>query len=65
MYLADIATVTANLAGLPAGSVPYKSEHNKGKFGIGIQVITDYGMDLHCLNVMKHFYKKKSNKINE
>jgi len=65
MYLADIATVTANLAGLPAGSVPYKSEHNKGKFGIGIQVITDYGRDLHCLNVMKHFYKKKSNKINE
>ncbi|MEM4296697.1 MAG: Asp-tRNA(Asn)/Glu-tRNA(Gln) amidotransferase subunit GatA [Candidatus Anstonellales archaeon] len=58
MYLADIATVTANLTGLPAGSVPYKSEHNREKFGIGIQVMANYGRDMHCLHVMKHFEKK-------
>jgi aspartyl-tRNA(Asn)/glutamyl-tRNA(Gln) amidotransferase subunit A len=63
MYLADISTVTANLAGLPAGSVPYKSEHNKNKFGIGIQVIASYGKDMHCLSVMEHFQNKKTNKI--
>ena len=63
MYLADIATVIANLAGLPAGSVPYKSEHNNGKFGIGLQVITAYGRDMQCLHVMEHFQHKKSNKI--
>ena len=36
MYLADILTVPANLAGIPAGSVPFGTA---GKFRPGMQVL--------------------------
>lgn len=43
LYLADIFTVTANLAGIPAISVPYKSENNGTSSGLplGIQFMSN------------------------
>lgn len=43
LYLADIFTVTANLAGIPAISVPYKSENNGTASGLplGIQFMSN------------------------
>jgi aspartyl-tRNA(Asn)/glutamyl-tRNA(Gln) amidotransferase subunit A len=51
MYFADIATVNANLAGIPAGSVPY----GRNKFKIGIQVMSEASRDMQCLSVLEYF----------
>ncbi|RME79928.1 MAG: Asp-tRNA(Asn)/Glu-tRNA(Gln) amidotransferase subunit GatA [Methanobacteriota archaeon] len=52
-YAADISTVLANLAALPAGSIP-----NKNLPMSGIQVISSYGRDMQCLSVMEMLEKK-------
>jgi aspartyl-tRNA(Asn)/glutamyl-tRNA(Gln) amidotransferase subunit A len=49
MYLSDILTVSANLAGIPAGVVPV------GKVGVlpvGMQVMGKYWDEHRILNVM-------------
>ncbi|MCX6736508.1 MAG: Asp-tRNA(Asn)/Glu-tRNA(Gln) amidotransferase subunit GatA, partial [Candidatus Parcubacteria bacterium] len=48
MYLSDIFTVSANLAGLPAISLPIRKE---GKLPIGLQVIGPYASDHSLLNM--------------
>lgn len=41
LYLADIFTVTANLVGMPAISIPYKDEENNLPLGIQLMANTD------------------------
>lgn len=54
-YLADVFTVPASLAGLPAISVPIRSEASEqgfpGKSSFGIQIITQYGDDDQALTI--------------
>lgn len=54
MYLADILTVPANLAGIPAGSVPFG---RIGKFKPGIQVLGNRFEDWKVLAVMEEIEK--------
>ena len=51
MYYSDCLTVGANLAGLPAISIPYKEK--TGKFYPGIQIIADKKNDLKLLDFIK------------
>ncbi len=50
MYMADVFTVLANLAGLPAISIPVNSDPNLG-FPSGIQLIGPYGSDAKILEL--------------
>lgn len=50
LYLADILTVPANLAGIPAGSVPFGKI---GKFKPGIQILGNRFEDAKVLSVMQ------------
>ncbi len=50
MYLADILTVPANLAGIPAGSVPFGKA---GKFRPGMQVLGSRFSDAKVLSLME------------
>ncbi len=50
MYLADILTVPANLAGIPAGSVPFGKV---GKFRPGMQVLGGRYSDAKVLSLME------------
>jgi aspartyl-tRNA(Asn)/glutamyl-tRNA(Gln) amidotransferase subunit A len=49
MYAADVLTVSANLAGLPAGSVPLRVEG----LPIGLQVLGHAGDDVGVLGAMR------------
>lgn len=49
MYAADVLTVSANLAGVPAGSVPIPTQG----LPIGLQVMAPRGHDLRALQVMR------------
>lgn len=48
MYAADVLTVSANLAGVPAGSVPVRT----GGLPVGLQVIARAGEDERALRAM-------------
>lgn len=50
LYLADILTVPANLAGIPAGSVPFGKA---GKFRPGMQVLGSRFSDAKVLSLME------------
>jgi aspartyl-tRNA(Asn)/glutamyl-tRNA(Gln) amidotransferase subunit A len=49
MYAADVLTVSANLAGIPAGSVPLKAPG----LPVGLQVQGPWGQDLQVLRAMR------------
>jgi len=56
MYLADIFTVTANIAGIPALSVPSGTTLVSGKkLPLGIQFMADYGREDVLFSVGKMF----------
>ena len=48
MYLQDIMTVSASLAGLPAISVPIEPE---GEMPVGLQIIGKHGRDSQVLQL--------------
>ena len=52
MYLADIYTVLANLAGVPAISVPLRRHSNGMPFGV--QIITKQFDEASLLNIADH-----------
>jgi len=52
MYLSDIFTVSVNLAGLPAISIPAGFA---GKLPIGLQIIGDYFSESRLLNLAHQF----------
>ncbi len=54
MYLADIFTVTANIAGIPAISVP--SGKTKSGLPLGLQLMAPIGNDEVLLNVCKSIF---------
>jgi len=49
MYLSDIFTIPANLAGIPAISIP--QGRDKNNLPIGLQVMTDYFQEQKMLNI--------------
>ncbi|GBD33835.1 Glutamyl-tRNA(Gln) amidotransferase subunit A [bacterium HR34] len=51
MYLSDIMTVSANLAGIPAISIPYKEKEND--FPVGVQIMANTLEDYKLLNFVK------------
>jgi aspartyl-tRNA(Asn)/glutamyl-tRNA(Gln) amidotransferase subunit A len=53
MYLTDIYTIGANLAGLPAMSVP--CGFGRGGLPVGLQIIGDYFAEARMLNVAHRF----------
>jgi aspartyl-tRNA(Asn)/glutamyl-tRNA(Gln) amidotransferase subunit A len=56
MYLEDIFTVSMNLTGVPAISVPSGEKEINGKFlPIGIQFIADYGREDKLFAISKNF----------
>ena len=57
MYLEDLFTISANLAGLPAMSIPNGNIDNKP---IGLQIIGDFLDESTILN-FAHMYKKVTN----
>jgi aspartyl-tRNA(Asn)/glutamyl-tRNA(Gln) amidotransferase subunit A len=62
MYLSDVFTIPANLAGLPAISVPVRkySPKNSAVFGelpIGFQLIGHYFREADILNIGKYYEK--------
>jgi aspartyl-tRNA(Asn)/glutamyl-tRNA(Gln) amidotransferase subunit A len=57
MYMADMFTVSANLAGVPALSVP--SGHNSEGMPFGIQFIASHGNENHLFSIGKDFEKRK------
>lgn len=60
-YLADVFTVPASLAGLPAISIPVCSGNGKGKLpgksSFGVQIITQYGDDEQALTIAEDLYQ--------
>ncbi len=52
MYLADIYTLSANLAGLPGMSIPAGFSHN---MPVGLQMIGDYWSESKLLNIAHQF----------
>jgi aspartyl-tRNA(Asn)/glutamyl-tRNA(Gln) amidotransferase subunit A len=50
MYAADVLTVAANLARVPAGSVPLRVEG----LPVGLQVIGREGDDAGVLGILRH-----------
>ena len=60
MYLADIFTVSANLAGIPAISVPSGTAERAGKhLPLGIQLMAPYGADKELFRIAKEFEANK------
>jgi aspartyl-tRNA(Asn)/glutamyl-tRNA(Gln) amidotransferase subunit A len=58
MYLSDVLTVPANLAGLPAISVPCGLAKREGKdLPVGLQIIGDQKQDGLVLSVAKQYQK--------
>jgi aspartyl-tRNA(Asn)/glutamyl-tRNA(Gln) amidotransferase subunit A len=55
MYLNDIYTIGANLAGLPAMSVP--CGFGRGGLPVGLQIIGDYFTEARMLNVAHRFQR--------
>jgi aspartyl-tRNA(Asn)/glutamyl-tRNA(Gln) amidotransferase subunit A len=55
MYAADVLTVSANLAGIPAGSVPIPTPG----LPVGLQVMAPWGQDLRALQVMRQWERIK------
>jgi aspartyl-tRNA(Asn)/glutamyl-tRNA(Gln) amidotransferase subunit A len=55
MYLTDIYTIGANLAGLPAMSVP--CGFGRGRLPVGLQIIGDYFAEARMLNVAHLFQR--------
>jgi aspartyl-tRNA(Asn)/glutamyl-tRNA(Gln) amidotransferase subunit A len=55
MYLTDIYTIGANLAGLPAMSVP--CGFGRGGLPVGLQIIGDYFAEARMLNVAHRFQR--------
>ena len=56
MYLSDIFTVSANLAGLPAISVPCGTVDRKGKqLPVGMQIIGNLYRDYDVLEVAEWY----------
>lgn len=55
MYAADVLTVSANLAGIPAGSVPFGGDG----LPIGLQFMGPRGHDLQVLQAMRKWEKLK------
>ena len=56
MYLQDIYTITSNLAGLPAASIPVGFSQG---LPIGMQVIGNYYDEARILN-LAHQYQKET-----
>jgi len=56
LYLEDIFTVPANLAGIPAISVPcgFKEVNNK-KLPLGLQLFANNGLEKYLFDLAKHF----------
>jgi aspartyl-tRNA(Asn)/glutamyl-tRNA(Gln) amidotransferase subunit A len=52
MYLADIFTVHANLAGVPAISVPFGKDNQH--MPIGIQIVSNYFSENQLLSFAKY-----------
>jgi aspartyl-tRNA(Asn)/glutamyl-tRNA(Gln) amidotransferase subunit A len=61
MYLADIYTVLANLAGVPAISVPLRRHSNGMPFGV--QIITKQFDEANLLNIADHVMQMNSVKL--
>jgi aspartyl-tRNA(Asn)/glutamyl-tRNA(Gln) amidotransferase subunit A len=60
MYLADIFTVTANMAGLPAISVPFGFKKENGiDLPIGFQIMAPYKEDQILLKASKDLLGEK------
>ena len=57
MYLSDIFTIAANLAGLPGMSIPCGLDSNA--LPIGLQIIGNYFSEARMLNVA-HAYQKQT-----
>jgi aspartyl-tRNA(Asn)/glutamyl-tRNA(Gln) amidotransferase subunit A len=53
MYLSDIYTIAANLAGLPAMSIP--CGFGRGELPVGLQLVGDYFAEGRMLNVAHRF----------
>jgi len=56
MYLSDIFTVSVNLAGLPAISIPAGFA---GSLPVGLQIIGDYFSESRLLN-LAHQYQQRT-----
>ena len=52
MYLSDVFTVSTNLAGLPAMSIPMGF---KNKLPLGLQIIGNHFDESKILSLAKHF----------
>ena len=53
MYLNDIYTIPANLAGLPAGSIP--AGFTQAGLPVGLHMITPYLQEAKMLNIAHQF----------
>ena len=57
MYLSDVYTVSTNLAGLPAMSIPMGF---KDKLPLGLQIIGNHFNEEHILKI-SHMYQNETN----
>jgi len=56
MYLSDIFTVSANLVGIPAMSVPAGTvERDKKALPVGLQILASHGNERRLFEIGKHF----------
>jgi len=60
MYLADIFTVTANIVGIPAISIPTKNrdEVNENNLPIGVQLLGKYLEDKKLFKIATEFARE-------